>query len=174
VWERGVSLIPSSSHEWPRWSPDSILIDGHACSLQKKETKRQSKPVVHHACIRRMMLRLRSSLVDAQKGGYQYGVEVVRGFQILTPQSQRLGKRPHAYTNDHRQRCNFICPLPRTLIQRFVDVISDFGHKLGVQVCYFALNISRHICFQESYCVHRSVHYIIVPSPIRSHHRFIS
>jgi len=85
VWERGVSLIPSSSHQWSIWSPDSILIDGHACSLQKKETKSQSKPLVHHACIRRMMLRLRSSLVDAQKGGYQYGIEVLHGFQILTP-----------------------------------------------------------------------------------------
>jgi len=117
VWERGVSLTPSSSHEWPRWSPDSILIDGHACSLQQKETKRQSKPVVHHACIRRTMLRLRSSARGRTKEDTNIrlkfmGSRFSKAWKTSTclherPQTtQQLYLSPSTYTNTKIRRRN--------------------------------------------------------------------
>jgi hypothetical protein len=141
------------------------LTDMHAVFRKRKLKGSQNLKSTMHASAGRCSAPA-SRLVDAQNR------IPIFDWSSWVPDSQRLGIRPHAYTNGHRPRSNFICPLPRILIQRFVDVISDFGHKLRVQSCYFALNMSRHICFQESYCVHHLLHYIVV-SPIRSHHLFI-
>jgi len=72
--------------------------------------------------------------------------------------TQQLYLSPSTYTNTKIRRRNL----------RFWPQIK------GPVMLLCTIYMSRHICFQESYCVHRSVHYIIVPSPIRSHHRFVS
>jgi len=160
-------LIPSSSHGWSRWSPDSVLIDGHACSLQKKETKRQSKPLVHHACIRRTMLRLRSSARGRTKEDTNIrlkfmGSRFSKARKTSTclherPQTtQQLYLSPSTYTNTKIRRRNL----------RFWPQIK------GPVMLLCTIYMSRHICFQESYCVHHLLHYIVV-SPICSHHLFI-
>jgi hypothetical protein len=66
VWERGLKFDYSilSSDGWPRRSPDSISIDGHACtarSLGKKDTNKRQSP--------RLALRLRSAGRRMQKRG---------------------------------------------------------------------------------------------------------